>query len=240
VGYRNAGLTLQFPEEIAKFERRASKSMRTLPIAVILAIMGVTGIAIGVTYLGVTYLEEQSQMASLLSQQVEVSDLGKRLGVYQNIAAHQEEMAHSLRLELRDSIDDSIGDRLVVTEAIYEDLPKNIVEARAQGYVLLDTVDSEGELIEAACFAHESARHYAKQDSRITDGVKWHGAPLLLIYNSNSEKLIGMVLESTSHQTTPLWEYHAKGHPGMDFAHWSLHFWFTEPPENLSLGHQPN
>ena len=225
--------------------------MRTLPIAVILAIMGVAGIAAGVTYLGVTYLEEQSQMASLrgdndelraslLSQKVEVSDLGKRLGVYQNIAAHQEEMAHSLRLELRDSIDDSIGDRLVVTEAIYEDLPKNIVEARAQGYVLLDTVDSEGELIEAACFAHESARHYAKQDSRITDGVKWHGAPLLLIYNSNSEKLIGMVLESTSHQTTPLWEYHAKGHPGMDFAHWSLHFWFTEPPENLSLGHQLN
>ena len=227
------------------------RTLRTLPIAVILAIMCVAGIAAGVTYLGVTYLEEQSQMASLrgdndelraslLSQKVEVSDLGRRLGAYQNIAAHQEEMAHSLRLELRDSIDDSIGDRLVVTEATYEDLPKNIVEARAQGYVLLDTVDSEGELIEAACFAHESARHYAKQDSRITDGVKWHGAPLLLIYNSNSENLIGMVLESTSHQPTPPWEYHAKGHPSMDFAHWSLHFWFTEPPENLSLGHQPN
>ena len=173
---------------------------------------------------------------NVLSLRDDVSGLGESLHAYQQIAANQEEMAHSLRLELNDSI----GDRLVITEATYEGLPTTIAEAQAQEYSLLDTVDSEGELIEAACFAHESARHYAKQDSRITDGVKWHGAPLLLIYNSNSEKLIGMVLESTSHQPTPPWEYHAKGHPGMDFAHWSLHFWFTEPPENLSLGHQLN
>ena len=173
---------------------------------------------------------------TLLSLQNEVSDLSRTLESYQQIAAHQEKLAQSLRMELRDSIDDSIGDRLVVTEATYEDLPKTIVEAQSLGYSLMDTIDSDGKLVEAACFAHEDARHYAIQDSKITDGVAWHGAPLLLIYNSNSEKLMGMVLESTSPQPTPLWEHHPKGHPGMDFPHWSLHFWFVEPPENLSLG----
>ena len=172
--------------------------------------------------------------ATVLSLKDEVSDLGGRLGTYQEIAAHQEGLADSLRLELNDSI----GDRLVITEATYEGLPTTIAEAQAQEYSLLDTVDSEGELIEAACFAHEDAHHYAKMDTRITDGVEWHGAPFLLIYNSSSEKLMGMVLESTSTQPDPPWEYHAHGHPGMDFSHSSLHIWFTEPPKNLSLGQQ--
>ena len=171
---------------------------------------------------------------NVLSLRDDVSDLGESLHAYQQIAANQEETAHSLRLELNDSI----GDRLVITEATYEGLPTTIAEAQAQEYVLLDTVDSEGELIEAACFAHEDALHYAKMDARITDGVEWHGAPFLLIYNSSSEKLMGMVLESTSTQPDPPWEYHAHGHPGMDFSHSSLHIWFTEPPENLSLGQQ--
>ena len=167
----------------------------------------------------------------VLSLRDDVSDLGESLRAYQQIAAYQEEMSHSLRLELNDSI----GDRLVITEATYERLPKTIDEAQDQGYSLLDTVTSEGELIEAACFAHEGVRHYAKRDPRITDGVEWHGAPFLLIYNISSEALMGMVLESTSLQPAPPWEYHAHGHPGMDFSHWSLHLWFTDPPENLSL-----
>jgi len=168
---------------------------------------------------------------NVLSLRDDLSDLGESLRGYQQIAANQEEIAQSLRLALNDSI----GDRLVITEAIYEGLPTTIAEAQAQEYLLLDMVDSKGEMIEAACFAHEDARHYAKMDARITDGVEWHGAPFLLIYNSNSEKLMGMVLESTSTQPDPPWEYHAHGHPGMDFPHSSLHIWFTDPPSNLSL-----
>ena len=191
---------------------------------------------------GLAYSATLPQLASLrsdndelhvavLSLQDEVSDLSRSLDAYHTIAAYQEGVAHSLRLELNDSI----GDRLVITEATYERLPKTLDEAQDQGYSLLDTVTSEGELIEAACFAHEGVRHYAKRDPRITDGVEWHGAPFLLIYNISSEALMGMVLESTSLQPAPPWEYHAHGHPAMDFSHWSLHLWFTDPPENLSL-----
>ena len=162
---------------------------------------------------------------NVLSLRDDVSDLGESLRAYQQIAANQEEMAHSLRLELNDSI----GDRLVITEATYEELPKTVAQAQAQGYAMLDTVNSEGELIEAACFAHEGASHYAKLQPRVTNGAEWHGAPFLLIYDSSNEKLMGMVLESTSLQPAPPWEYHAQGHPGMPFAHSSMHIWFTEP-----------
>lgn len=184
---------------------------------------------------GLANMASQPELDSLrsdnLSLRGDISDLDESLRGYQQIAANQEEIAQSLRLELNDSI----GDRLVITEAIYEGLPTTIAEAQAQEYSLLDTVDSEGEMIEAACFAHEGARHYAKMNARTTDGVEWHGAPFLLIYNSSSEKLMGMVLESTSTQPDPPWEYHAHGHTGMDFPHSSLHIWFTEPPKNLSL-----
>ena len=178
---------------------------------------------------GLAYSARQPQLASLHDN---VSDLGKSLDAYHQIAGYQEEIAHSLRLKLKDSI----GDRLVITEAIQEELPKTITEAEALGYSLLDKVTSEGKLIEAACFNHEDARHYGKRDPKITDKVEWHGAPFLLIYNSNSKKLMGMVLESTSPQPAPPWEFHAHGHPSMDFSHWSLHLWFTEPPKNLSIG----
>jgi hypothetical protein len=209
-------------------------------IGLLLAGSVVAIIASAVIGTGLANMARQPELDSLrsdnLSLRDDISDLDESLRGYQQIAANQEEIAQSLRLELNDSI----GDRLVITEAIYEGLPTTIAEAQAQEYSLLDTVDSEGELIEAACFAHENARHYAKMNARITDGVEWHGAPFLLIYNSSSEKLMGMVLESTSIQPEPPWEYHAHGHPGMDFAHSSLHIWFTDPPVNLSLGHQPH
>jgi hypothetical protein len=204
------------------------------------AIIGSAGLAAGLAYSArqtpsdSLRSENDELHKDVLSLQNEVSDLGGRLGAYHNIAAYQGELAHSYRLELNDSI----GDRLVITEGTYEVLPQTIAEAQAQGYSLLDAVDSAGELAEAACFAHEDALHYAKRDARISDGVEWHGAPFLLIYNSGHGKLMGMVLESTSLQPSPPWEYHAHGHPGMDFSHSSLHIWFTQPPENLSLGYQ--
>ena len=213
--------------------KESSKPKRLLLIASAAAIIASAAVAAGLAYSA-----RQPQLTSLRSDndelRVNVVSLRDDVSDLVQIAANLEEIAHSLRLELNDSI----GDRLVITEATYEGLPTTIAEAQAQEYSLLDTVDSEGELIEAACFAHEDARHYAKMDARITDGVEWHGAPFLLIYNSSSEKLMGMVLESTSTQPDPPWEYHSHGHPGMDFSHSSLHIWFTEPPKNLSLGQQ--
>ena len=180
---------------------------------------------------GVSY--KDGQVVNNLIAQDTISDLSRSRDAYHQIANHQEELAHSLRFKLNDSI----GNRLVITEANYEELPKTIIEAQAQGYSLLDTLDSEGKLIEAACFAHEDARHYGKRDPKITDEVEWHGAPFLLVYNSSSKKIMGMIMESTSPQPAPPWEYHSQGHPSMEFPHWSLHIWFTDPPENLSLGH---
>ena len=184
---------------------------------------------------------DQSEVTLLASKNVElqdkVSNLGNNLESYQTIAAKQLDLAQGLRHELADSISksDSLGDKLLVSEGVYTQLPKTILEAVAEGWALLDSVDSKGELLEAACFAHEGVNHYYKGVSRITDGVKWHGAPLLLMYSTESEKLMGMVLESTTPQPADLWETHATGHPGMEFAHSSLHFWFTDPPVNLSL-----
>jgi len=210
----------------------------------ILITTGVIIVASVGTFAWLSYSTSQAQLTTLerdnaelqqavLALQTTATAMDARLAAYHQVAAYQEELAHSLRLGLNDSI----GDRLVITEAAYEELPKTITEAQTQGYSLLDTVDSEGDLVEAACFAHEGTLHYGKRASRTTDGVEWHGAPFLLTYNTNSEKLLGMVLESTSPQVAPPWEYHAAGHPGMDFSHWSLHLWFTDPPENLSLAH---
>jgi hypothetical protein len=184
---------------------------------------------------------DQSEMTLLESKNVELQDeigtLGNTLESYQTIASKQLDLAQGLRHELADSISksDSLGDKLVVSEGVYTQLPKTIPEAVADGWALLDSVDSKGELLEAACFAHEDVNHYYKGVSRITDGVDWHGAPLLLMYSTESEKLLGIVLESTSPQPAGLWETHAGGHPGMEFPHSSLHFWFTDPPVNLSL-----
>jgi hypothetical protein len=192
------------------------------------------------TSAGLAYSTKQAQLDSVRSDNHELrvdvlslqDEIAEKLNAYQEVVTHQKEIVDSLRLDLNDSI----GDRLVITEATYEELPRTIAKAEAQGYSLLDKVGSGGELIEAACFAHEGTRHYAKRDARITEGVEWHGAPFLLMYNNASGKLMGMVLESTSPQPGPPWETHDHGHPGMHFPHSSLHIWFTDPPDNLSLG----
>jgi hypothetical protein len=199
-------------------------------------------IVLAVVVAGIAYFARQPQLnvlrsdndglnVAVISLEDKVSDVSKSLVAYHKIAAKQESVADALRLEL----DDSLGNRLVMTEAIYQVLPKTISDAQDQGYSLIDKLDSEGNMIEAACFNHEGILHYAKRDTKITAGKEWHGAPFLLAYDQSSEKVMGIVLETISLQSSPPWEYHAHGHPGMDFPHWSLHIWFTDPPKNLSL-----
>ena len=223
---------------------QSSKGNKTLYKGGIVAVIALTAVAVGLTYLA-----REPQLDSLrndndelnvavASLQDEVLDLSESLGAYHKIAAYQEEMADSIRVEKAAFLGDYFGNRLVITEGVHEVLPETIADAETQGYSLVDKVDSGGKLTEAACFAHEGVRHYAKLDPKITNGKEWHGAPFLLAYKLSSEKLMGIVLESETAQPAGPWEYHAKGHPGMEFPHWSLHIWFTDPPKNLDLsGH---
>jgi hypothetical protein len=213
--------------------------MKTLPVVAILAV-GIS-LAAGVTYLigqsQVTALQSDNDalQTSLVSKQQLNDTLQSSLVSNQQISAFQEGIATSLRAKLVESVASSLGDRLVVTEAVYEELPKTIGAAEALGYILIDKVGSDGKMIEAACFDHEDTLHYAQPNPRVTQGSEWHGAPFLLLYSSSAKNLKGMVLESTTLQPSPPWEYHAGGHPGMNFAHSSLHLWFSDPPVNLSL-----
>ncbi|MBI2936346.1 MAG: hypothetical protein HYY31_06030 [Chloroflexi bacterium] len=171
----------------------------------------------------IAFFARQPEVASLRS---EVAEAQKQAGEYKQNATYQEELAKSLRRE----INASIGDKLLLTEGTYAALPMTIKDAESQGYKLLDTVIG-GKVVEAACFGHEHALHYGRSNPTVTNGVTWHGAPVLLMYSSVNGKIMGVVLESTSPQLSPPWEYHEQGHPGMIFRHWSLHIWFTAPAD---------
>lgn len=222
----------------------SSKENKRLFKGGIVALIALTAVAVGLTYLArepqfdSLRNDNDELIVAVASLQGEVLELSGSLGAYHKIAAHQEKIADSIRVEQKAFLGDYFGDRLVITEGVHEVLPETIADAVTQGYSLVDKVDSEGKLTEAACFAHEGVRHYAKLNPKITNGKEWHGAPFLLAYNLSNEKLMGIVLESETAQPAGPWEYHAKGHPGMEFPHWSLHIWFTDPPENLDMpGH---
>jgi len=168
----------------------------------------------------------KSREAALAAQ---VATLEGQRASYEEIAAAQNALAHTLQQR----VDSGLGDNLAVTEGVFTQLPKTMEEAKAQGYVLLDTMSPDGKKVEQAqCFSHGDALHFGKPlHSMTTEGSTWHGAPLLVIYSSTTGKIMGMVLESTSPQPDSLWEHHTKGHNGMPFEHWSLHFWFTDPPK---------
>jgi hypothetical protein len=196
---------------------QAKTSVIKLSFIAVVGIIVTAAITAGLTYSAgrpqVTSLKtDKGQLqVSVLTLQNEVAELDETLGNY------------------RQRVTDSLGDKLLITQTDLQELPKTIADARADGFVLIDRVDSKGKVTEAMCFNHDAVLHYAKLNPTMTGGVEWHGAPYLLLYNVDSEKLAGMVLESTSAQPSPPWEYHAGGHPGMGFPHASLHIWFTAP-----------
>lgn len=170
----------------------------------------------------------QSRLAALEQEQAvaaqQLTESQKQLAISQDLMGFYQKRTEA-----------SLGDRLVLTEGVYSDLPKTISQAETQGYALLDTLDSKGKLLEAACFGHEGILHYGVVKPKVTAGSQWHGAPIILMYDAVSGGLHGLVLESTSPQPAPPWEHHTGGHPGMSFEHWSMHVWFTTPAHNLSL-----
>ena len=104
----------------------------------------------------------------------------------------------------------SIGDRLIVTEGSFDSLPLTAAEAEAAGWI--DT----GECVP------NMGRHFLQMMGE-------QPGPVVLLYNPAGD-LIGVELESLSEQPAPPWEHLGdEGHPGMEFEHWTIHFWFNDP-----------
>ena len=105
----------------------------------------------------------------------------------------------------------SLGDRLIVTEGSFDNLPLTAAEAEKAGWI--DT----GECVP------NMGRHFLQMMGE-------QPGPIVLLYNPAGE-LIGVELESLSEQPSPPWEYLDQGHPGMEFEHWTIHFWFDDPAQ---------
>jgi hypothetical protein len=105
----------------------------------------------------------------------------------------------------------TIGDRVVATYGSLDSLP--LTEADALGDSWIDT----GECVP------EMGRHFIKMAGE-------QPGPLVLMYNP-AGNLVGVELESISEQPAPPWEYLAEGHPSMEFEHWTIHFWFSDPAD---------
>ncbi|NKQ37383.1 MAG: hypothetical protein HF973_17430 [Chloroflexi bacterium] len=105
----------------------------------------------------------------------------------------------------------SIGDRLIVTEGSFDNLPLTAAEAEEAGWI--DT----GECVP------NMGRHFLQMMGE-------QPGPVVLLYNPAGE-LIGVELESLSEQPAPPWEHLEHGHPGMEFEHWTIHFWFSDPAD---------
>ena len=102
----------------------------------------------------------------------------------------------------------TIGDRVVATYGSFDNLPLNVDDALDAGWI--DT----GECVP------NMGRHFIKMAGE-------QPGPLVLLYNP-AGSLIGVELESLSEQPAPPWEHLPEGHPGMEFEHWTIHFWFDD------------
>ena len=90
----------------------------------------------------------------------------------------------------------SIGDRLVATFGVFDNLPTSEQDALAQGWI--DT----GECVP------QMGRHFIKMAGQ-------QPGPLVLLFNPQG-KLISVELESLTEQPAPPWEHLEQGHPGME------------------------
>ncbi len=107
----------------------------------------------------------------------------------------------------------SVGDRLVATYGSFQSLPTTEKEAVAQGWIDVDP----GQCVP------QMGRHFIKMDGD-------RPSPLILLFNPTGT-LLGVELESLTEQPSPPWEHLEQGHPGMEFEHWTLHFWFSDPAQ---------
>ncbi len=102
----------------------------------------------------------------------------------------------------------SIGDRVVATYGTFDNVPTTEKEALEQGWIDVDP----GQCVP------QMGRHFIKMAGE-------QPSPLILLFNPDGQ------LESLTEQPAPPWEHLEQGHPGMEFEHWTVHFWFRDPAE---------
>ncbi len=107
----------------------------------------------------------------------------------------------------------SIGDRVVATYGTFDNVPTTEKEALEQGWIDVDP----GQCVP------QMGRHFIKMAGE-------QPSPLILLFDPDGQ-LIGVELESLTEQPAPPWEHLEQGHPGMEFEHWTVHFWFRDPAE---------
>lgn len=100
---------------------------------------------------------------------------------------------------------------VVVTYGSFDNLPVSEEDALAQGWI--DTEECVPQM----------GRHFIQMAGQ-------QPGPLVLLFNPAGE-LIGVELESLVEQPSPPWEHLDQGHPGMEFEHWTIHFWFSDPAD---------
>lgn len=103
----------------------------------------------------------------------------------------------------------TIGDRLVATHGVFEQMPLTADDAVQAGWI--DT---------GACVPN-MGRHFIRMAGE-------RPGPLTLLYSSGGD-ITGVELDSLTEQATPPWEHLPEGHPGMEIEHWTIHMYFADP-----------
>lgn len=126
----------------------------------------------------------------------------------------------------------TLGDRVVVTYGVFDELPLTEADAGADGWTELTKVAVDFDLPSTGCVPNHG-RHFVKSpaDPQQAGTVTFAGTPIdpiTLLMNAAGE-LIGIELASLDEQVVPPWEFSPNGHPDMDFEHWHMHVYLSDP-----------
>ena len=97
------------------------------------------------------------------------------------------------------------------------------------GYVVVDL-----DLPDNGCVPNHG-RHFIKppSNSDTPEAITFAGEPIdpITLLMNGPGNLIGLELASVDEQVVPPWEFSPKGHPDMDYRHWHMHVYFTDPAD---------
>lgn len=109
--------------------------------------------------------------------------------------------------------DGFVGDQLLLTHDVLRELPLTRDEAVAAGWV-----DTEG------CVPDMGVHLIDPEPTGDFDHF-----PVILVYDPDTERVIGGEFESLTEMAVPPWEHNPDGRTGFEEEHWALHFYFTDP-----------
>ena len=126
----------------------------------------------------------------------------------------------------------TLGDRVVVTSGIFDELPLTDVAALAGGWTALTDIAVDFALPSTGCVPNHG-RHFVKSpaDPQHAGAITFAGTPIdpITVLMNAAGEFIGIELASLGEQVVPPWEYSPKGHPDMDFEHWHMHIYLSDP-----------